>query len=745
MGGRDVFIKILTGGCVAQLLAGAVSATDSDQTSSLDPVELTEIVITATRRDTTLEETPISITVLDQNTIDQRRITDLSGVAQLTPGLVFTPLSRQQSYPSIRGTTRGGSAAGSDSGVSVFIDEVPTTGVGDDNIDLFDVQSIQVLRGPQGTLFGRNTTGGAIVIQTLPPSFETEAKAQLTYGRFNLAEARAFVTGPLSGEQLAGKIVAEARRQDGYVNDPYLNAHLLSTQLGGIRGQLLWTPSKDLRVLVGTDYSVDRSPYKVAQLYGNFQPSLFPALGYGPNDADQGARSTGDARTGGAFAHLDYTVSAGTLTSITAYRSVNDVSVFSTTADPADELVQNAVEKDHQVTEEIRFASPAERNFTWIVGTFLLGGSRTNYGDYDVNIVPGTVVSYVPPYKALTYTSLVHQHIYDHSYALFGEANYAFSSAWKLTIGGRYTREKKSGHTEISDTSGLSAPLNSGDYSHTWGAFTPKVSLSFRPNHAFLGYITVEDGFKSGGFDVSGITDAGLQTPFKPERVRSFEAGFKLSLLSDRLIINADGYRADYKDLQLQVFDQVLLQSITQNAGIARIPGTEIEAFAKPFHWLDLTVGYSYTGAYYSQYNSGTTDFSGHQIPYQPKNQGHAGGEIHFVSDMLGAGTVRLGGEVAYASSFYTRDANNDLPFFHSRTPIDGVANLHMSWTSQSENWEVSLWGRNITDHRHIINATSLAVFYESLAERKTPANTMYLVSWNEPAMYGISFTYHLH
>src|SRR5882762_4501311 len=311
MGGRDVFIKILTGGCVAQLLAGAVSATDSDQTSSLDPVELTEIVITATRRDTTLEETPISITVLDQNTIDQRRITDLSGVAQLTPGLVFTPLSRQQSYPSIRGTTRGGSAAGSDSGVSVFIDEVPTTGVGDDNIDLFDVQSIQVLRGPQGTLFGRNTTGGAILLQTLPPSMGYDAKAQLTYGRFNLAELRAFITGPLVDNTLAGKVVVEARRQDGYVHDPYLDQQLLSTQLGGVRGQLLWNPNKDVRVLFGADYNVDRSPYKVAQLCGNFQPSLFPRLGYSPEEADQGVPSSGNARTGGAFARVDYSVPIG--------------------------------------------------------------------------------------------------------------------------------------------------------------------------------------------------------------------------------------------------------------------------------------------------------------------------------------------------------------------------------------------------------------------------------------------------
>lgn len=738
-----VFSKLIALGCSVSMLTTIAFATDSDTPESRDSSNIAEILVTATRRKTTLEQTPISISFIGQETIDQHRIVGLSDVAELTPGLVFTPLSRQQSYPSIRGTTRGGSAAGSDSGVSVFIDDVPTTGVGDDDIDLFDLQSIQVLRGPQGTLFGRNTTGGAILLQTLPPSMEYDEKAQLTYGRFNLAELRAFITGPLVDNTLAGKVVVEARRQDGYVHDPYLARQLLSTQLGGVRGQLLWNPNKDVRVLFGADYNVDRSPYKVAQLYGNFQPSLFPRLGYSPEEADQGVPSSGNARTGGAFARVDYSVPIGTLTSISGYRSVNDLAIFSSTADPPDELIQNAVEKDNQFTEEIRFTSSTAGKFNWLAGTFLLAGSRTNYGDYNVSIVPGTVVSFAPPYKALNYSSIAHQHIYDHSYSAFGEASYAFTPVWALTLGGRYTWERKTGHTELTDTSGLSAPLISGDYGHTWTAFTPKVSLKYTPSHVFLGYLTVEDGFKSGGYDVSGITVAGLQTPFKPERVRSFEAGFKLSLLSDRLIVNADGYRADYKDLQLQVFDQVLLQSITQNAGIARIPGTEVEVFAKPMPWLDLNLGYSYTGAYYTQYTNGSTNFAGHQIPYQPKNQGHAGGEVHWVSSTLG-GTVRFGGEVAYASSFYIRDANNDLPFFHDKTPVKGDVNLHASWASPGEHWEWSLWGRNITDRRHIINATSLAVFYETLAERKIPSNTMYLVSWNQPAMYGISFTYHL-
>src|SRR5258708_10408847 len=225
-----VFSKLVALGCSASMLTTIALATDSDAPENRDSSNIAEVLVTATRRETSLERTPISISCIGQEPIDQHRIVGLSDVAELTPGLVFTPLSRQQSYPSIRGTTRGGSAAGSDSGVSVFIDDVPTTGVGDDDIDLFDLQSIQVLRGPQGTLFGRNTTGGAIPLHTLPPSLEYDAKAQLTYGRFNLAEVRAFITGPLVHNTLAGKVLVEVRRPDGYGHEPFLSSQFVSKQ-----------------------------------------------------------------------------------------------------------------------------------------------------------------------------------------------------------------------------------------------------------------------------------------------------------------------------------------------------------------------------------------------------------------------------------------------------------------------------------------------------------------------------------
>src|SRR5882762_5648877 len=243
-----------------------------------DVAALTEIIVTATRRPTLLEETPIAITAFSGAEIDSQHLQDLSGIALISPGLVFTALSRQESYPSIRGTSVGNDAPGSDLGVSVFIDDVPTTGVGDSDPNLFDLQSIEVLRGPQGTLFGRNVTGGALVVNTRPPDFTPKAKAEVSYGNYNLVEGRGYVTGALVDGLLAGKITVDLRRQDGIIDNVLLHNTTDSTRLWGTRGQLLWTPDEDLRVKVGFDYNSDTSPYKVTQLIGNFQPSLLAPL-----------------------------------------------------------------------------------------------------------------------------------------------------------------------------------------------------------------------------------------------------------------------------------------------------------------------------------------------------------------------------------------------------------------------------------------------------------------------------------
>src|SRR6266403_3481917 len=543
MGKRALLMAAATmAGSSINGISAAADPLTARQTDEDAVAGLTEIVVTATRRPTYLEQTPIAITAFSGAEIDRQHTQDFSNLASVAPSLVFTAQSRQEAYPSIRGTTVGNDAPGSDLGVSVFIDDVPTTGVGDNDPNLFDLQSIEVLRGPQGTLFGRNVTGGALVVHTLPPDFTAHEKAELTYGNYNLAEGRGYVTGPLIDNTLAGKITFDVRRQDGFIDNRFLHDTTVSTRLWGTRAQLLWTPSDDLRVLAGVDYNSDTSPYKVQQLIGNFQPASFPPLSYGPSDTDQGVNATGDSKTSGGFIRADYTMPVGILTSITGYRHADSRDFFSTSAEPFNEILQAYHVGADQLTEEIHFASPADRRFSWVTGLFFLNSNREGLKHYNLNVQPNVLAGVAaPPYTALQFIADNNQHVHAHSYAVFGEANYAFTPAWKLTLGGRFTKEDKSGHSEVYDTSALSSQ--------------------------------------------------GLATPFQPEKVVSYELGIKVTAFDKRLIVNAAAYYAKYTELQVQEFQN--LQYVTGNAGVANIPGFELEGTFNALSWLTLMGNYS--------------------------------------------------------------------------------------------------------------------------------------------------------
>ena len=733
---------------VAALCFGTGAQSAPEQAQSADEAteretQIAEIVVTATKRDTKLEETPIAITVLSAETIERQRLYNFADVAITTPGLVFTSHGKQESYLSIRGTNQDNGAAGADQGVSVFIDDVPTTGVGDNNPDLFDLQSIEVLRGPQGTLFGRNVTGGAVVIHTLPPSFTPQIKAQATYGNYNLGEFRGFVTGPIVSEELAGKVTFEVRRQDGLIDNRFPNTKDFSTKVWAARTQLLYESDSNLRVLLGADYTHDTSPYKVQQLVGNFQPSLFPHLYYGPDDTNQAYPSKGNSKTGGGVLRADYITPIGTLTSITGFRYVNALTNFSTTADPYNELIQLETQRDDQFTEELRIASPTQARFTWVSGLFYLNAKRRYREDLGVHVFPGTAASFSDPFTNPSYVSVNDQHINGNSYALFGEGSYSLTTTVKLTLGTRYTVETKSGHSEVTDTSGLTPPLLAPHYSHTWNAFTPKAGLSYQPNEHVLGYVSAATGFKSGGFDVNGATSDSLATPFKPEKVTSYEAGIKVTAFDRRLVINAAAYDARYTDLQTNEYVPALLNYVTGNAGKANIPGVELEIVANPVRWLTLNGSYAYMGADYTKYEpDSTTNFSGHQIPFDAKHQFHFGAETHTVVPWLIGGSVRFGGDVTFQSRRYFNSENVYFSFIDDRTPIRGLVNLHATWASPDEKWEVSAWGKNVTNTRTIIFANDLTAYYATPAELGNPQNKIYDVGWTAPPTYGVTVTF---
>src|SRR5258708_4874543 len=395
-----VKIRTLTGRIRLGSLLGAVLvvsayapcafAEDAPPPSAAPGPQLEEVLVTAERRESRLEDTPIAVSVIDGGEIQRERLVDLSEIAAKVPSMTFNEVNHSESFISIRGTTIGNDAAGIDQGVSVFIDEVPTTGFGDNSPDLYDLQSVEVLRGPQGTLFGRNVTGGAVLIRTTPPSFTESGRVTATYGSDNLMEVQGFDTGPLVENILAGKMAVDVRRRDDFVTNLTLHDKTYGDNLGSFRGQLLRTPGSDVRVLFGGDYLDDTSAGKTQWLVGNFQPSLFPTLSYSPDNTHQGSNAHTDKKVGGLLTHVDWELPFATMTSIPGYGKVYEHVHFSTSGDPFNSIISDPVIHDHQISEEARITSPAGQRLTWVGGVFYLHADRAYLQTVSFDAVPRT-------------------------------------------------------------------------------------------------------------------------------------------------------------------------------------------------------------------------------------------------------------------------------------------------------------------------------------------------------------------
>jgi iron complex outermembrane receptor protein len=703
---------------------------------------LQEIIVTATRRETKLSDTPIAVSVVTTEQMDSQRIGNFNDIMLAVPNFVFTQVTRQENFFSIRGTGINNDTPGADPGVSVFIDGVPTTGVHDTMPDMFDLRSIEVLRGPQGTLFGRNTTGGAVILRTIAPSFEPALKGELTYGKDNLVEIKGSATGPLVSNSLAGKFSFLLHGKDGYVNNVFQNHKEGREKAGTFRAQLLWLATDAVKVTWGGEYSRDTSQSRVGSLESTFVPSVFPTLQFGPDVTNAALTPHASNTIVGLSATAEWSIEAGTLTSITGYRSVTAAFFYDPLGDPATEIVGVQDVKDRQYSEEIHFASSPGTRLTWQAGLFYLHLSRLDDNLYTLFPVPGTVLSFgAPPGFQVTRD----QETLTTSQALFGDATYALQDALDLTVGARYSWERRSGHTENTDTS-TGMLLQSGPYAQSWSAFTPKATLSFKPSKQWLTYATVAKGFTSGGFDAGADSVGGLRAPFSPESAISYELGAKLAGLERTLSMSAAVFLVDYTNLQRTQFDPASTSTRTTNAAKARVKGIEAEVTYLPVSWLTLSGNYAYSDGKYGVFNAlqsdgSTISYSGNVMPQTPKRQFHFSSEFAVPWSPTG-GDVIAGADYTYRSEIQFVDANDTPQVILDKTRINGFVNLHAGWRSTSGKVSINAFARDITNKRALVSAPDFTFpYYVTPSEAGNPQNHIYLSRYTPPRTFGVTFT----
>jgi iron complex outermembrane receptor protein len=334
---------------------------------------------------------------------------------------------------------------------------------------------------------------------------------------------------------------------------------------------------------------------------------------------------------------------------------------------------------------------------------------------------------------------------YSESMAVFTEVEYDLASKLTATLGARYTHEGKHGFADRSNSVAyLAGPPLSANYDADWNAVTPKATLTFKPQQDLLFYVTATRGFKSGAFDASTPSSViGLQTPSNPTYVWNYEAGTKGTFLDNRLLVNLAVFRMDYKDLQVAIFDPLAVSFTFKNAGRARDDGLELEIRGKPLQWLTAGAAYTYQDGVYEDYviqntpPAPPTDNSGHQLVQTPKNSLSLFADAQWPMGVYG--TFSMGGSVLFRSKVHFSDTNVIPDYIHDRTEIKGIVDLHATWQSEDDAWELALWGRNVTDERYLTFSVDVSTLYRPATDPLP--NSIRLANWSAPPTYGVTLT----
>jgi iron complex outermembrane receptor protein len=725
----------------------AVTAQTAADSGAKDADVLEEITVTATKREAGLHDVPISIVAMSSEDIVRDRILSLDDLAVHVPGLEYVTGTTAENYLSIRGATTIDDSTGTDQGVSLFVDDVVRTGVADMAPDLYDLNRVEVLKGPQGTLFGRNSTGGVVTVYTNDPMFTPEVLGEATYGRFSLSEIKGVLNEPIIDGLLAGRLAVATHWQDGWVHDVFLGRNLGSENRQTARGKLLFTPTDNLRAVVGFDYFRSRGT-RSDWNYGNFKPVLDPGIIYGRDTTAQGTAGSAQAESWGTTARVDWNAPLGTLTSISGFRHVRAHDSSATGVDPFSSDEFTSASLDRQFTQELRFASKADGRLNWVTGLYYLHSSKSRPIDILVTILPGSFFESVGLSPGQI-PSIVRQTTNTSSYGAFGEATYAFVEQVKLTLGGRYTYESKNGFSLVNLSSFVAGPPASANYQGSWSSVTPKATLTYQPSKEWLTYITASKGFQGGGFNTQGSTPAALSTPFNPEIVWNYEGGLKFEGLERRLQVNVAAFLDRYSQLQVIEYDAATTTFSTTNAGAADIKGVEADLAARPAHWLTLGANYTYLHSKFTSYeiNNGLdangvplppTVYTGNKVPFVPSHSVTLSGELHFDAPSV-RGRIDVGADYTYRSAMQLDAANDYAKFITDKTVWDGMINMHASWTENDDRWSVSLWAKNLRNIVYTSQANDQTAFFETPAEASNPNNHIYTFHPNPPRTFGIT------
>ncbi|MGG2691027.1 TonB-dependent receptor [Pseudomonas aeruginosa] len=729
---------------------------------------LGKVTVTARRREEDSQKVPTPITVLGGETLEAQRISRVQDLQQVLPSVNVAYIHARQSSVAVRGIGNNPASDGLEGSAGIYLDNVYLGRPGMAVFDLLDIEQLELLRGPQGTLFGKNTTAGVLNISTRAPTFTAERTVEVSGGQDGYFQGRGTVSGPL-GETLAGRLSAYRTRDDGYIKNIHDDNYLNGGERQGARGQLLFEPNEDFSLRWIADYNEEDSSNGSMVVYGGAERFWQRAalVGASPLRDPQrrkvniNGRQHVSVHQGGSSLEANWNLAGGyRLTSISAYRywhftPANDEQLnVSAINDTGVEV------HDRQFSQEIRLASPTGGAFDYVVGAYAfrqnLGNKTfTSYGPLaDLYLLGANLGALNDTY------SKANGKIETDSFALFAQGTWHLTERLDFIAGLRGTYEEKNAKVErfaplggaavggvgAAVRNGQLGAYDSGDLSQYNFAPSALLSLSYQFSDDLLGYASLSHGEKSGGVNlaVGSAPSAGADSLLVgPERANDAELGLKSTLFDRRLLLNANLFWTGIHGYQATTLYQApgstQLVQVLANAGSVRSRGLEFEATALPLRGLTLNFNGSYNDVTYLSFKDAPCPAEVSTRPGAPSSCDLTGqrvvGASKWIANLNGEYQWRLddrfqpyvSASYAYRSAAEGTLDNSDL------SKIDGYALVNLAAGLRSDlgdgQLDTSVWLKNAFDKDYYLSA------FASI-------NGSYTASVGQPRTLGVSLRY---
>jgi iron complex outermembrane receptor protein len=732
--GASLAALMLAGSAEAQTAAASASTPPADRPGA-SGAEVGEILVTAQRREERLQSVPIAITALNSGQLQQAGITDVTRLEVLTPGLQVSATG-SDSRPALRGVkTDNSRQAQADASVAYFIDGVYQSANQEALASFVDVARVEVDRGPQGTLFGRNSFGGDISVTTNLPTSRFEGSLEAEGGNFGENRFQGIVNIPVS-DTLKFRFVGLTDNNDGYVrNLSPTGSRAEDKNVTYVRGVMKWDPTSKLDVVLRANYwsdgghgggvyeykvqGIDADPANPANqsIYGQ-EVDINPRARAGDYTAGRCGNCTGPLADLANYPNgvavpsdpwtinqdtpskqrleqyastleINYDLGFANLKSITAYNRFGDSDFTQYALRTVEQISHNET-----TTQELQLASARTRPFQWIVGGFFLRENASeNFQQYGVT--PAGEGAFGTGSYAVYDTT---------SYAGYAQASYFLTSQLRVTGGVRYTDDHKTtsganfGPDANSDP-GINVPIGGiTPAQHDFTKVTYHASVDYQLTPEDLVYFSVSSGFRSGGFN-TGLSPelAATFSTFAPETVTAYEVGAKTRFLDRRLLVNVSAFDNEYSSLQIVGFDPTTLATYTVNGGNAVGRGVEVEVVAVPVPNLNITANYAYLDAHWTQFvtidpitYAGAYVGTGNEVAMSPKNRINLAADYTF--DLGAAGRVTPRVATHYSSHYFLLDYNSAIERQNGYFKTD----LSLRWTDPKDRYSIEGYVENV-------------------------------------------------